>query len=195
MNQENSEISEELEINESNFNEYFKDVRQHAPEKGDIIAKYSSCAEFVDGNEKRQIISLLLDTENKMEATAQVMRKLLFASEIDAYRVPRMMADDLLSGISEDECAKKPYKYTLEMFFYSKPECVPSNDPHWNIISVLNLQEFLDKTNEEQIQSRILSKEESQEENKKIKNENHDSESGQETICGNASGDEVSEVK
>lgn len=192
MTQENA--TEELVINEENFNQYFKDLRQSVPEKGDIIAKYSASAEFVDGNEKRQIISLLLDTENKMEATAQVMRKLLFASEIDAYKVPRMMADDLLSGMSEEECASKPYKYVLEMFFYAKPENVPKEDPHWSVISVLNLQDFLDKTKEDDIQSRILSKEESQEEIKKIENE-HNPESGQEEICGNASGNEVPEAQ
>ena len=54
-------------INEENFNQYFKDVRQNKPEKDDIIAKYSAMAEFVDGGEKRQIISLLMTTEDKMK--------------------------------------------------------------------------------------------------------------------------------
>jgi hypothetical protein len=152
---------EELEINEQNFNDYFKDVRIHQPEKGDVIAQYTASAEFIDGNEKRQIISLLTSTENKMEATAQVMRKLLHASELDSYKIPRQMAEDLLSGMSFDEVSSKPYKYTLEMFFYAKPENIPKEDPHWSMISVLNLGEFLDKK-EKQIQSRILSKEESE---------------------------------
>ena len=103
-------------INEENFNQYFKDVRQNKPEKDDIIAKYSAMAEFVDGGEKRQIISLLMTTEDKMEATAQIMRKLLFACERDALKVPRMMAEDLISGMSTDEVAEKPYKYKVEIF-------------------------------------------------------------------------------
>ena len=52
-------IDEEIEINEENFSEYFKDIRKGKFEKGDIIAQYSASAEFVDGGEKRQIISLL----------------------------------------------------------------------------------------------------------------------------------------
>ena len=140
-------IDKEPEINESNFDQYFKDVRKHKPERGEIIAQYSASAELIDGNEKRQIISLLISTENKMEATAQVMRKLLCASELDAYRVPRMMAEDLLKGMDEDEVASKPYKFTFEMFFYAKPEHIPE-DPHWSKISVLNLKEFLDKKEE-----------------------------------------------
>lgn len=80
-----------------------------------------------------------------MEATAQVMRKLLFASEIDSYKVPRQMAEDLLSGMTEEEVNKKPYKYKLEMFFYSKPEHIPKDDPHWSSISILNLDQFIEK--------------------------------------------------
>ena len=173
-------MSEEVEINESNFSEYFKDVRRSKPEKGEIIAKYSAIAEFIDGGEKRQIISLLTDTENKMEATVQIMRKLLFASEIDAHKVPRLMAEDLLSGMSADEVAKKSYKYTLEMFFYTKPEHVPKDDPHWCSISVLNLEELKTKEyspeeNEkinikikERIKSHLLSDEENEKLNQNI---------------------------
>jgi hypothetical protein len=148
-------LEQETEINETNFHEYFKDLRS-PPEKGDVIAQYTAIADFIDGDEKRQIISLLTSTENKMEATAQVMRKLLFASELDAYKIPRQMAEDILSGMSEDECASKPYRYTLEMFFYAKPESVPRDDPHWSVISVLNLEEFLGKKEGDPIQSKIL---------------------------------------
>lgn len=135
----------EIEIDESNFSTFFKDCRNNKPEKGDVIAQYSSMAEFVEDNEKKQIIDLLTSTENKMEATAQVMRKLLFASEIDSYKVPRQMAEDLLSGMTEEEVNKKPYKYKLEMFFYSKPEHIPKDDPHWSSISILNLDQFIEK--------------------------------------------------
>lgn len=137
---------EDIEINELNFSQYFRDVRVSQPERGEVIAQYSACAEFVDGNEKRQIISLLTSTDNKMEATAQVMRKLIHASEVDAYRVPRLMAEDLLSGMGEEEVAAKPYKYTLEMFFYCRPEFIPKDDPHWASISVLNMDDFVGKS-------------------------------------------------
>ena len=149
----------ELEIDESNFGDYFKDVRTHAPEKGDVMAQYSAVAEFVDGNEKRQIISLLTSTQNKMEATAQVMRKLLCASERDAYKVPRRMAEDLLAGMTEEDVALKPYKYTLEMFFYSNPNNIPKDDPHWSIISLLNLDDLIGKM-PNHVESKIFSQDE-----------------------------------
>jgi hypothetical protein len=143
------------DIDESNFSEYFRDLRTNTPLKGEVIAQYTAAADLVDGNEKRQIISLLTSTEGKMEATAQVMRKLLFASELDAYRIPRMMASDMVSGMSDDECATKPYRYTLEMFFCAKPEYVPKDDPHWSIISILNPEEISVK-NGLSISSRIV---------------------------------------
>ena len=174
-------MNEEVEINENNFYEYFKDVRRNKPEKNEVIAKYSAIAEFVDGGEKRQIISLVKDTENKMEATVQIMRKLLFASELDSYKIPRMIADDLLSGMTVDDVAVKPYKYTLEMFFYTKKEHIPKDDPHWCCISLINANDFKikevsdeenDKINKEmkkRIKSNILSDEENEKLNKEIK--------------------------
>ena len=178
-------LEQEIEINEENFSSYFKDVRNSVPGKG----------EFIEGNEKRQIISLLTATENKMEATAQVMRKLLHASELDAYRIPRMMAEDILSGMSVDEVAQKPYKYTLEMFFYTKPENVPKSDPHWSTISVLNLDEFLDKK-DGKIESKILSKEESDRLNLEFREVgNANSESGQDASIGDAASVQASEAE
>lgn len=184
-------MSQEIEINQDNFSEYFRDVRTSIPEKGEIIAQYTASAEFIDGNEKKQIVSLLTSTENKMEATAQVMRKLLFASELDSYRVPRKMAEDLLSGMTPEQVCEKPYKYTFEMFFYSKSEFVPKDDPHWSVISVLNLGEFLDKK-EAQIQTKILSKEESDPLNLELKNDSDSAEPGNIAICGDATSVKVS---
>lgn len=161
-------------IDENNFSKYFKDVRNNVIQKGEVISRYTSFAEFVDGNEKRQIIYLVKNTD-KMEATAQVMRKLLFASEIDAYRIPRMMAEDMAGGMTEDECAAKVYKYTLEMFFYVNPQHVPKDDPHWSIISVLNLEEYLNKNisqgkeNGLEFKAKVLTPEENEALNKEIK--------------------------
>ena len=154
-------------INEENFDRYFKDVRQNKPEKDDIIAKYSAIAEFVDGGEKRQIISLLMTTEDKMEATAQIMRKLLFASERDALKVPRIMAEDLISGMSTDEVAEKLYKYKVEIFYYTKKEHLPLDDPHWSSISIIDMNEIDSK-----VKAKHFSDEENDQENLKISNKN-----------------------
>lgn len=136
----------DVAITDENFNEYFRDARQHQPERGEILACFSAVAYFTDGNEKRQIIDLLTHTDKIIPCT-QVMRKLLFTSEIDSYRVPLEMAKDLLGGMSREKCSQKEYKYTVEMHFYAKAENVPKDDPHWQIISILNLDDFLARKN------------------------------------------------
>jgi hypothetical protein len=126
-----------------------------------------------------------------MEATAQVMRKLLFASEVDAYRVPRLMAEDLLSGMTEDEVAEKPYKYTLEMFFYTKPENLPKDDPHWSLISLLNVDEVSGKTLNH-VESRVVGLEE--DESSYVGGSVESVESGSPSPSGDARGVQVSEA-
>ncbi len=136
-------MTEELHIDESNFNDYFRDCRISKPERGDVMACYTAVAEFVDGHMKRDIIDLLANKEKAVAAT-NVMRKLGCATQRDAYRVCREIAEDLDSGLTADEVEKKSYRYQFEMFFYTKKEYVPIDDPHWSIINIANLDSFLD---------------------------------------------------
>ena len=55
------------------------------------------------------------------------------------FRIPRAIAEDLVSGISEEDVRKKEYKYNFQMFFYVKPEYVPKDNPHWTTVSILNV--------------------------------------------------------
>jgi hypothetical protein len=150
---------EELVINESNFSQYFRDCRVSKPERGDIIAKYSAVAEFIDGNLKRDIIDLLANTDKAFAAT-QVMRKLGFANQKDAIRICKEICEDLSSGMSIEEVEKKAYQYEIELFYYTKKEYIPIDDPHWEKIGITNLDEFLDKAgNRLKINSRIIEEE------------------------------------
>jgi len=137
--------TEELIIDDKNFDQYFRDVRRYKPEKGEIMVCYANAAEFVTGNEKRHMIHLL-KLPNKMEAATQVMRKLLYACERDAYTVPKMMLKDMLAGMTDEEILEKPYPYTVHIYYYTKPEYFPKDDPHWTSISILNLDMFIEKT-------------------------------------------------
>jgi len=148
-------LEEELVIDESNFDEYFRDARQSKPNKEEVIACYASVAFFRDGPEKRNVIDLLLNTD-KMEATSQVMRKLLYASELDAFRIPRIMAEDLAHGMTRDKVAFKEYKFKVEIYYYTKMEYVPKDDPHWTVISLINLDEFTDTQDGLTISSKII---------------------------------------
>lgn len=137
MNLETMKPEDEIVIDESNFHEYFFDVRTHKPKPGQVMACYSAMADFVRSNEKKQMISLL-KMPNKANAAAQIMRKLLHASERDAVRVPREITEDLISGMSDDEVLDKNYNYKVELYYYTDPVNLPP-DPHWTSISLLNL--------------------------------------------------------
>ncbi len=128
------------EINESEFH----DVRTSKPQQGQVMARYAATADFVDGPLKRDIIELL--QHHDALSAPKIMKKIGCAIEKDSFRIPILMARDLLSGMSSEEVSQKPYRYIMEAFYYTKKEYVPKDDPHWSVISLLNLEEFLDST-------------------------------------------------
>jgi hypothetical protein len=140
-------MTDEVVIDESNFSQYFRDCRISRPERGDVMARYCAVAEFVDGQMKQDIIDLLLNKDKAFAAT-QVMRKLGCANQKDAIKICRQVAEDLASGMTPEEVEKKVYEYELEVFYYTKKEYVPLDDPHWSIISIANLDTFLDASNQ-----------------------------------------------
>lgn len=137
----------ELVIDESNFSQYFFDTKTHKPQKGQILAKYTATAELIDGDLKKDVLRLI-KAENKILAAVKVLQKLGCTSETEAVRVCKLITEDLLSGMSDKMVLKKAYKYRLEALYYSKQEYVPIEDPHWTIISIANLNEFLDANNQ-----------------------------------------------
>jgi len=150
----------ELIIDESNFHEHFFEVnRNHKPQRGQTMAKYTAIVEFVDGNLKRDILNLLVNTQKAQECTI-LLRKLGGAVEGDALRVCREMAEDLHSGMSVEEVAKKIYKYTFEQFYWTKPENVPDDDPHWSLIEMKNLDQFIEAEKGTVIEAKISTSEE-----------------------------------
>jgi hypothetical protein len=94
---------------------------------------------------KKNIIDLL--HKNKAEAAVSVMRNLGCATEKESIRIVREVCDDLVYGMTKEDVEKKIYKYTLESFYYTQKENFPLNDPHWVLINVKNMDEFLDASN------------------------------------------------
>lgn len=154
-------MSDELIINESNFTQYFRDCRTSRPERGDIIACWSGIAEFIDGRMKKDIIDLLMNKDKALAAT-QVMRKLGGATQKDAIRICKEIANDLMGGMSPEDVEKKTYEYNIELFYYTKKEYIPLDDPHWSTIGIENLDEFLDQANQRiKMKSKIVEPEDS----------------------------------
>ncbi len=126
---------QDIEITQKNFEEYFFDVRKHRPKPGQIMAKYTAVAEFVGPQGKRDIMKLM--TMDKAHAACQVMTKLHGAKAPGNYRVCREIAEDMLTGMSEQEIIDKPYDFVVEFFFYTQREYVPKGNPHWETIQLL----------------------------------------------------------
>lgn len=124
---------EQIVIDETNFGDFFHDVRFHRPKPGQVMARFAAKADFVGGTQKKDVIDLL-KKDKAYQATA-VLRKLHHAKEPDCYRVCREICEDLLI-MSEEEVEQKPYPFVLEMFFYTQKELVPKNK-HWETIQVL----------------------------------------------------------
>ncbi len=130
-------MDDELIIDESNFNEYFFDIRFNKPKKGQIMARFRAQADFVEGKGKRDLMDLL--KQDKAYQACQVMKKIHGAKEPDCYRICREIAEDLLV-MPPEEVETKPYTYLLEYFYYTKREYVPQ-DKHWETLGMLEYDE------------------------------------------------------
>jgi hypothetical protein len=126
----------EVKITQDNFNQYFHDVRTSKPKKGQVMAKFSAIAEFIEGRGKRDIMVLL--KQDKAYQAAQVMRKIHGCKVPDCYRICREIAQDMLD-MSEDAVEKKVYEFPIELFFYTEKQYVPKHDPHWETINLLTI--------------------------------------------------------
>lgn len=132
-----TEQTEELVIDSSNFDQYFFDARKHKGKKGQVLARFSAVAEFIDGQGKTDIVGLI--KKGKGRQAAEVMKKIHGAKEPDCYRVCRQIAEDLLI-MEEEKVVAKPYEYAVEYLFYTQRDYVPNNH-HWEMISLMEYDE------------------------------------------------------
>ncbi len=132
---------DELIIDESNFDEYFFDVRKHKPKPGQVLACYDAIAEFVDGNLKRDVIQLLLQNDKAGETTPRLMQKLAGSVLEDSMKVVKEILKDLISGMTIDDVASKPYEFHCQHFFYTDRQYIPQNDRRWWSTSLIDVRE------------------------------------------------------
>lgn len=129
-----------MQINEANFKDYFfRADEKYKPEKGQVLARWRTSADFVDGWVKRNIIQLLCSHESGAESSHRIMTKLVSAVNKDAVRVLREMTEDLIGGMSVDEVCEKPYRFVVEQFYWTQKEYVP-DDVHWDLISCVDVR-------------------------------------------------------
>lgn len=130
---------EKVVITEDNFAKYFFPAKEdYKPQRGQVLARWRAKADFVDGWVKRNVIELLCVSKAGADTAYKVMTKLVSATEREAVRVLREMAEDLAAGAGLDAVAEKPYRFTVEQMYWTEKQYVP-DDPHWEVVNVLDL--------------------------------------------------------
>ncbi len=136
----------DIVIDESNFDKYFRDVKKSKPQRGDVMAVYRATAELTDGNLKQQIIESLCTEDIGAKKSIQLLMKMGQTNRREAVRLIKLICSDLFGGMPKFSVAAKAYKYGFEMFFYTKKEYIPQDSPNWDVVTLKNLEEFLDKS-------------------------------------------------
>lgn len=126
----------ELVIDDSNFNEYFFEVKKHPPKSGQIMARFCAKAEILRSPEKDNLICLLLNNSKGAEMAINMVQHTFCSTEKDAIYICKSIIKDLLIGKSKDQVLDTPYSYTFEKFYWTTEECVPKNNPHWKVIKI-----------------------------------------------------------
>jgi hypothetical protein len=129
---------DEIIIDETNFHEYFRDTSTNRPEAGDVMVFYKSFAELQTGDLKSQMIDSLYEDKIGAQKAIQIFVKLGKASHQEALKVVKEMCADLHGGMTKDQVLEKPYKFYLQLSFYTKKEYVPVDNPHWELIPIKN---------------------------------------------------------
>jgi hypothetical protein len=141
-----SNIDNDLIIDESNFSQYFRDASKFPPQKGDVLVCYRANADFVYGDLKKDVVDSLSNSTFGARTSIQIIKKLAKTNEKEAVLLTKKICEDLYGGMTEDEVLAKPYSYLFEMFFFTRKENIPVDDKHWECMSITNLEEYLKKT-------------------------------------------------
>lgn len=103
------------------------------PRMGEVLVRYMAVAYLEGGDVKRAICNALVQDGGAAAARA-IMRKKAHAARDYSAIVPRMIAEDLASGMSYADVDAKWYRYIYERWFYADPNVVPKDDKHWSVM-------------------------------------------------------------
>lgn len=136
-------MKNDLIIDESNFQQYFKEVGTSKPLKGECMVAYRAMAELHAGDIKEDIVNLLCGEEIGAKQAIEHAVKRCKTNYKEAIKLVTEICSDLNAGMSKNLVISKTYEYILEIFYYTKAAYVPKNDKHWEIISIKNIEEYI----------------------------------------------------
>jgi hypothetical protein len=131
-------MADDVIIDDSNFEQYFKDASKHRPEKGECLAIFKSMAELVNGDIKQEVILAVTTNEYGGQGAVQTLMKKCNMSYKEALRVCKEICQDCTT-LSEQEVLDKPYKFLFEKQYYTHKDFVPKDNPHWQVVGLKNI--------------------------------------------------------
>ncbi|MDN4642347.1 hypothetical protein QCD70_19050, partial [Agreia sp. PsM10] len=84
------------------FDHYFSDVKKSGPKPGQILARYLARADLIAGEEKGYLIDILNSNPMGAEMGVQIARNAFAAQEVEAIKLCKQIAKDLLSGMTKE---------------------------------------------------------------------------------------------
>lgn len=134
---EDSPVKSWQDLTEENFTTYFYDVRKkQKPLPGMSLVRFRATAELINGDIKQSIVNSLLFNKSGYLVAPKLFQKSLGVTEKESIRLCLEILND---NISYEEILNKPYSFTLEILYWTYPELIPANDPHWQIIKLLKV--------------------------------------------------------
>lgn len=118
-------------FSEENFSKYFRNTRNKKKRHGEILALFQSSAVFQKGKLKEEIVDALSREFGSVNKCLGKLFKFAYASHLEGIFICKAIVKDYLDGMSREEIIKKEYPFVLQMFFYTKPDYVPKDDPRW----------------------------------------------------------------
>lgn len=119
----------------------FCDIKDRGPKPEEILARFITFAELLEGDYKETIYNLLCDNVDGANLSCKLLKEQIHASGESSISLLLEMAKDIKDGISKEEIFKKPYKFVFERFFYVEEQYVPKDDQRWQVISLINKTE------------------------------------------------------
>jgi len=127
-----------LTVDEGDFSKFFKEAGRFPPEKGDVLAVFKACAELVDGQVKREVIRSLKEIQGGSRFAVQMLMKQCKMTYREAIKITKEICADL-QDMNDEEVLDKPYNFVYENKYFVKKEFVPTDSPHWEIVSLKNV--------------------------------------------------------
>lgn len=116
------------------------DAKRYKPKKGQVMVRYQAMADLIEGDLKTDVINLLQNNDQGANASIRMLQNNCYMNEKDAIMISKEISEDLLNGMSLQEVSSKPYRFKLEILYYTDKDTANqlSGNVHWTKIDLID---------------------------------------------------------